>query len=209
MDSNTVIRIVASFMIASIPFLVELVRRMRKRKNPDYLLELLKKYHEARDLKDKHRKSRAPVYVIRKLDNLIRRLENEIHSLPYVRYTVLDRVSLKVFRYLVAAEGFLFLGAFFSSDFVQILVSSLSFDSEAFFLEGIFMNPVMRILFLVLLFSVAFFFTLRFTRKVSTMVTNQFLLNLALFLVFNTCFVVVTFVCSVVFNLLDPVTNLW
>lgn len=189
-----------------IPFLPLVLNWLRSKENPSRYLTMIEQLKQVNTAIEEHQNSKSPDPVLDRLLLLQSNLEEEIRPPEKTDKNLKDWV---LFRYLVAIEGFIVIGSFFSFEKVKKIVNSESYESGIHFFEGIFKYPLVRVGLIVFLFSSALYATYKIKPLLSDHIGHSSLGGILLLGIFNSIFVVIAISVFGLLFLLDPISPLW
>lgn len=184
-----------------IPFIVRFIERQNKLQRSRYLIDLIKTREELKELLGEKTEGDATSLVVtRRLEELIEEIEAEIFA-PPKEYRIKGYIILITIEIVTMISGVYF-GILV---FMNRIIRGKSYENNLPFLEGIFSNPVSRVMMLMLFVTTSIFLSLQVAKKWESAVSrrNRYKFNLFILLVFNIFFCAITLVSSFFLYLLD------
>ncbi len=197
------LRALAGALAVLVPLVVFWFQRVDRLQKSKYLIDLVRSYEDLVEIRKRQVESDAPPVVLEKIDTMIGELDRELKGGP-------DKLNITPFMVVLAVVTF-FVSLLFTqlSDYINRLFTGKSYESELFFLEGIFASAMARFALLLVYLVISIFLTILVSRLLVTRMKNAFVRNLLVLLVFFGVFACVSFLLSLILVLLDPVTTLW
>jgi hypothetical protein len=197
------LRALAGALAVLVPLVVFWFQRRDRLQKSKYLIDLVRSYEELVEIRKRQVESDAPPIVLEKIDTMIGELDRELKGGP-------DKLNITPFMVVLAVVTF-FVSLLFTqlSDYINRLFTGKSYESELFFLEGIFASAMARFALLLVYLVISIFLTILVSRLLVTRMKNALVRNLLVLLVFFGVFACVSFLLSLILVLLDPVTTLW
>ena len=187
-----------------IPLIIRFVEKQNKLQRSRRLIDLLKTRDELKQLlAEKINDQPATQVVVKRVNDLIGEIEREIFAPP-------RETTIKYYIVLISIEVVTFISAIYFGIlvFMNKVINGKSYENNLPFLEGVFANPVARVMMLMLLVTLSIFLTMRIAQKLESRARNKYRFNLMMLLVFNVLFIVITMSSSLVMYLIDFV-NPW
>lgn len=210
MQTEMIVNILSSIIISIIPFVIGWITSKIKGETPQAILDLIGKRNEIVDEIKKQKENQSPDFIVDRLESLLISIDSKIEMKTKKVDGDEQESKLLIFKLLTAIEGFLFIGSFYGSPFVQKLILGLSYETNVFFLEGIFQYPIIRVILIVAFFISSFLLTIKTIRKLPPSLNSKYVVqNLILWIIFNLYFIIITFGMSFILAVLDPVIFLW
>jgi len=187
-----------------IPLIIRFVEKQNKLQRSRRLIDLLKTRDELKQLlAEKIENQSATQVVVRRVNDLIAEIEKEIFAPP-------RETKIKYYIVLISIEVVTFISAIYFGIlvFMNKVINGKSYESNLPFLEGIFANPVARVMMLMLFVTLSIFLTMRVASQLEPRARNKYRFNLMMLLVFNVLFIAITLASSLLLYLIDFV-NPW
>lgn len=187
-----------------IPLIIRLVEKQNKLQRSRRLIDLLKTRDELKQLlAEKIQDQTATQVVVKRVNDLIGEIEREIFAPP-------RETTIKYYIVLISIEVVTFISAIYFGIlvFMNKVINGKSYENNLPFLEGVFANPVARVMMLMLFVTLSIFLTMRIAQKLESRARDKYRFNFMLLLVFNILFIVITLSSSLLLYLIDFV-NPW
>jgi ABC-type multidrug transport system fused ATPase/permease subunit len=187
-----------------IPLVIRFVEKQNKLQRSRRLIDLLKTRDELKQLlAEKIENQSATQVVVRRVNDLIAEIEKEIFAPP-------RETKIKYYIVLISIEVVTFISAIYFGIlvFMNKVINGKSYESNLPFLEGIFANPVARVMMLMLFVTLSIFLTMRVASHLEPRARNKYRFNFMMLLVFNVLFIAITLASSLLLYLIDFV-NPW
>jgi hypothetical protein len=187
-----------------IPLVIRFVEKQNKLQRSRRLIDLLKTRDELKQLlAEKIQDKTASQVVVKRVNDLITEIEKEIFAPP--RETKIKYYVVLISIEIVTVISGIYFGILV---FMNRIIKGRSRENNLPFLEGIFSDPVARVLMLMIFVTLSFFLTMRVAHHLENRARNKYRFNMMMLLVFNVLFIVITLVSSLLLYLLDFV-NPW
>jgi hypothetical protein len=187
-----------------IPLIIRFVEKQNKLQRSRRLIDLLKTRDELKQLlAEKIENQSATQVVVRRVNDLIAEIEKEIFAPP-------RETKIKYYIVLISIEVVTFISAIYFGIlvFMNKVINGKSYESNLPFLEGVFANPVARVMMLMLFVTLSIFLTMRVASQLEPRARNKYRFNLMMLLVFNVLFIAITLASSLLLYLIDFI-NPW
>ncbi len=187
-----------------IPLIIRFIEKQNKLQRSRRLIDLLKTRDELKQLlADKVQDKTASQIVVKRVNDLIAEIEKEIFAPP--RETKIKYYVVLISVEIVTVISGIYFGILV---FMNRIIKGRSHENNLPFLEGVFENPVARVMMLVIFVTLSVFLTLRLAHQLEDRAHNKHRFNMMMLLVFNVLFIAITLVSSLLLYLLDFV-NPW
>ena len=187
-----------------IPLIIRIVEKQNKLQRSRRLIDLLKTRDELKQLlAEKIDDQTATQVVVKRVNDLIGEIEREIFAPP-------RETTIKYYIVLISIEVVTFISAIYFGIlvFMNKVINGRSYENSLPFLEGVFANPVARVMMLMLFVTLSIFLTMRIAQQLENQARNKYRFNLMMLLVFNVLFIFITLASSLLLYLIDFV-NPW
>jgi succinate dehydrogenase hydrophobic anchor subunit len=187
-----------------IPLVIRFVEKQNKLQRSRRLIDLLKTRDELKQLlAEKIDDQTATQVVVKRVNDLIAEIEREIFAPP-------RETTIKYYIVLISIEVVTFISAIYFGIlvFMNKVINGKSYENSLPFLEGVFANPVARVMMLMLFVTLSIFLTMRVAQQLESQARNKYRFNLMMLLVFNVLFIFITLASSLLLYLIDFV-NPW
>ncbi|MBC7921246.1 MAG: hypothetical protein H7Z75_09170 [Ferruginibacter sp.] len=187
-----------------IPLIIRFVEKQNKLQRSRRLIDLLRTRDELKQLlEEKIQEKTASPVVVKRVNDLIAEIERDIFAPP-------RETKIKYYVVLISVEIVTVIsGVYFEIlVFMNRVIKGKPRENNLPFLEGIFANPVARVLMLMIFVTLSLYLTTRVARQLEDRARNKYRFNLMMLLVFNGLFILITLVSSLLLYLLDFV-NPW
>lgn len=187
-----------------IPLIIRFVEKQNKLQRSRRLIDLLKTRDELKQLlAEKIHDQTATQVVVKRVNDLIGEIEREIFAPP-------RETTIRYYIVLISIEVVTFISAIYFGIlvFMNKVINGKSYESRLPFLEGVFANPVARVMMLMLFVTLSIFLAMRIAQTLESQARNKYRFNLMLLLVFNVLFIFIALSSSLLLYLIDFV-NPW
>lgn len=187
-----------------IPLIIRIIEKQNKLQRSRRLIDLLKTRDELKQLlTEKMQENTATQVVVKRVNDLIAEIEKEIFAPPH-------ETKIKYYIVLISIEIVTVISGIYFGIlvFMNRIIKGRSYENSLPFLEGIFANPVARVMMLMVFVTLSIFLTLRIAQQLESHARNKYRFNLMMWLVFNVLFITITLVSSLLLYLIDFV-NPW
>jgi hypothetical protein len=180
------------------------VEKQNKLQRSRRLIDLLKTRDELKQLlAEKINDQTATQVVVKRVNDLIGEIEREIFAPP-------RETTIKYYIVLISIEVVTFISAIYFGIlvFMNKVINGKSYENRLPFLEGVFANPLARVMMLMLFVTLSIFLTMRIAQTLESQARNKYRFNLMMLLVFNVLFIFIALSSSLLLYLIDFV-NPW
>jgi hypothetical protein len=187
-----------------IPLIIRFVEKQNKLQRSRRLIDLLKTRDELKQLlAEKINDQTATQVVVKRVNDLIGEIEREIFAPP-------RETTIKYYIVLISIEVVTFISAIYFGIlvFMNKVINGKSYENRLPFLEGVFANPLARVMMLMLFVTLSIFLTMRIAQTLESQARNKYRFNLMMLLVFNVLFIFIALSSSLLLYLIDFV-NPW
>ncbi|MES2733025.1 MAG: hypothetical protein V4714_14850 [Bacteroidota bacterium] len=187
-----------------IPIIIRMLEKQNKLQRSRRLIDLLKTREELKQLlAEKIQDKTASQVVLKRVNDLVAEIEGEIFAPP-------RETKVKFYVILISIEIVTIISGIYFGIlvFMNRLIRGKSYENNLPFLEGIFSNPVARVMMLMIFVTLSVFFTLMIARRLEDEARNKYRFNLMMLLVFNALFLTISLISSLLLYLIDFV-NPW